>query len=68
MANERKNRLTASKVGGILKMRATTKRANKVKVLLYSTLHGNNATRYGMEMEETARTHAWKTLLTNNKN
>ncbi len=31
------------------------KRANKVKELLYSTFRGNNATRYGMEMEETAR-------------
>ncbi len=36
-------------------MRKTTKRANKVKELLYSTFRGNNATRYGMEMEETAR-------------
>ncbi len=53
--NERKKRLTASKVGGILKMRTTTKRANKVKELLYSTFVGNNATRYGIEMEETAR-------------
>lgn len=52
---ERKKRLTASRVGGISKMRKTTKRANKVKEFLYSTFRGNEATRYGMEMEEIAR-------------
>lgn len=54
--SERKNRLTASKVGGISKMKKTTKRGNKVKQLLYSTFRGNEATRYGMLMEDTART------------
>ena len=53
---ERKKWLTASKVGNILKMRKTTKRASKVKELLYSTFRGNNATRYGMEMKEIAHT------------
>lgn len=52
---ERRKRLTASRVGGIIKMRKTTKRANKVKEFLYSTFQGNEATRYGMEMKETAR-------------
>ena len=53
---ERRKRLTASKVGGISKMRKTTPRGNKVKEILYSTFRGNEATRYGMEMEDTART------------
>ena len=53
---ERRNRLTASKVGGIIKMRKTTKRGAKVKEFLYSTFRGNEATRYGMIMEDTART------------
>ena len=52
---ERKKRLTASRVGGIIKMKRTTKRANKVKDFLYSRFRGNEATRYGMEMEETVR-------------
>ena len=53
--NERRKRITASKVGGIIKMRKATKRSSRVKELLYSTFRGNQATRYGMEMEETAR-------------
>lgn len=49
---ERRKRLTTSKVGGIAKMRRTTKRSNKVKELLYSTFKGNKATRYGCAKEE----------------
>ena len=37
-------------------MKKTTKRSKKVKELLYSTFQGNESTRYGMEMEGTART------------
>ena len=54
--SERRKRLTASKVGGILKMRKTTSRANKVKETLYNPFRGNQATRYGMLMEDVART------------
>lgn len=53
---ERKKRLTASRVGAVAKMKKKTKRANKVKDLLHSTFRGNEATRYGMLMEDTART------------
>ena len=52
---ERKKRITASVAGGIIKMRAKTKRSKKVKGLLYSKFKGNEATRYGIEMEQTAR-------------
>ncbi len=38
---ERRKRRTASRVGGITKMRKTTKRANKVKYILYSKFRGN---------------------------
>ena len=53
---ERRKRLTASRVGGIAKMKKTTKRSNRVKDLLYSTFRGNESTRYGMLMEDQART------------
>ena len=49
---ERRKRITASRVGGIAKIKKTTKRSNKVKDLLYSTYRGNEATRYGSEMED----------------
>lgn len=49
--SERRKRLTASRVGGIAKMKKTTKRSNKVKELLYSVFRGNAATQYGMQME-----------------
>ena len=49
---ERRKRITASRVGGIAKMKKTTKRSNKVKDLLYSTFRGNEATHYGSEMED----------------
>lgn len=52
---ERVKRITASRVGGIAKMRKTTKRSKKVESLLYSTFRGNEATRYGQEMEEQTR-------------
>ena len=38
---ERWKRITASRAGGIAKMKATTKRSRKVKDLLYSTFRGN---------------------------
>ena len=53
--DEREKRITASRVGGIAKMRKTTKRGKKVDQLLYSTFRGNEATRYGQEMEEQTR-------------
>ena len=53
--DERRKRLTASRVGSIAKMRAKTKRNKKVNELLYSTFWGNEATRYGTEMEEKTR-------------
>ena len=53
---ERRKRLTASNVGGIAKMKNSTKRGNKVKNLLCNTFRGNAATRYGADMEDTART------------
>ena len=53
--SERRKRLTASKVGGIAKMKSNTKRSKKVKELLYSTFRGNKATHYGMDMEKVAQ-------------
>ena len=35
-------------------MRETTKRSKKVRSLLYNTFRGNQATRYGSEMEQVA--------------
>ena len=49
---ERRLRLTASRVGGIAKMRETTKKGNKVKDLLYSNFRGNKATQYGSAKED----------------
>ena len=57
---ERQKRITASKVGSILKMRQTTKRSKKVEVILYSNFRGNVATCYGLDKEETTR-HQYKT-------
>ena len=52
---ERKKWKTASVAGGIIKMRAKIKRSKKVKGLLYSKFKGYEATRYGIEMEQTDR-------------
>ena len=52
---ERRKRITASVVGGICKMQAKTKRCKKVEALLYSKFQGNQATRYGGDMEPVAR-------------
>ena len=53
--SERRKRLTASSVGGVAKMKETTKRSKKVQALLYNTFTGNAATLYGSRMETTAR-------------
>ena len=52
---ERTKRITASRVGAIVKMKRTTKRSKKVAEILYSKFRGNEATRCGTNMEETAR-------------
>ena len=52
---KRMKRITASKVGSITKIKKTTKRSNRVKEILYHTFHGNEATRYGILMEDVAR-------------
>ena len=52
---ERRKRITASKAGAILKMRKGTKRANKVKEILYSKFSGNKHTSYGTANEEASR-------------
>lgn len=51
---ERRKRMTASKVGGVAKMRKGTKRAKRVEEMLYSRFTGSAATRYGLAMEEEA--------------
>ena len=51
---ERRKRVTASRVGGIVKMRKSTKRANRVKEMLYTNFTGSAATRYGTMMEKEA--------------
>ena len=53
--NERRKRITASKVGTIAKMRVTTKCSAKVQQLLYNKFRGNTATRYGQNNEDEAR-------------
>ena len=52
---ERVKRVTASHVGGISKMRKTTKRSGKVRELLYTVFTGSKATRFGTLNEEVAR-------------
>lgn len=49
---ERRKCITASKAGGIAKMRKSTKRPKKVEELLYSNFTGSSATRYGVMMED----------------
>ncbi len=51
---ERRQRITASKVGSIAKMRETTRRSKKVEEILYTNFRGNEATRYGSLNESTA--------------
>ena len=48
---ERMRRVTASKVGVVVKMRKKSKRNGKVKELLYTTFNGNRATGYGHLMD-----------------
>ena len=48
---ERKLRLTASAIGSVVKMKATTKRSKKVEALLYSRFRGTKATMYGTQLE-----------------
>lgn len=50
--HERRKRVTASRAGGIAKMKNSTKRSSKVKDMLYSIFNGNVATKYGLDMED----------------
>jgi len=52
---ERSIHTTASVVGGIMKMRKTTKRSKKVESLLYHKFRGNEARRYDNRMKRFAR-------------
>lgn len=51
----RKKRLTASVFGNICKLRPTTSRAKTVSNILYGNFCGNNATKYGIQNEENAK-------------
>ena len=53
--DERFKRITASRVGGIAKMRKTTKRGNKVREMLYTKFCGNADTAYGIVNEDVSR-------------
>jgi len=52
---KRRKRVKSSRAGGIAKMRKTTKRANKVKEMLYTKFRGNRDTIYSMVSEETSQ-------------
>ena len=52
--SERSKRITASIIGGIVKMRASTSRVKKVEHLLYSKFEDSKATMYGSVMESVA--------------
>ena len=61
---ERRKRVTASVCGQIAKRRCTTKVANLVKTLLYSTFRGNSATEWGRHQEpETQQAYLLKKRL-----
>ena len=49
---ERRRRITSSNVRTIIKRRSTTPVARTVNQLLYSTFHGNTATRWGLDQEQ----------------
>ena len=46
---------TTSKVGSIEKFKKNTKTSNRAKEMLYHTFHGNEATRFGIFMEDVAQ-------------
>jgi len=52
---ERRKRITASNVHKIVSLKPSTKRAPRVKELLYSTFRGNCATKYGLTNENETR-------------
>lgn len=54
---ERYKHITASRVGEICKLQKKTKRSTKVESLFYSKFHGNKATQYGIDMEQSTRDH-----------
>ena len=56
---ERRKRITASNVGMIAKMKATTKCSKKVEQLLYSKFRGNTATRFGISYIFISQPLAW---------
>ncbi|XP_050548520.1 uncharacterized protein LOC126910193, partial [Daktulosphaira vitifoliae] len=64
---QRKFRLTASNFGKVVKLRASTSRANTVKYILYDFFQGNASTRYGIQSEPLAKEVLQHRLGVNNK-